>query len=393
MPISEIRSMVFKNKSKKRITTIQPRSSTKKPESDFVNSFIVKIETSDGLTGYGESMCTFAAEGAQINTGHVLSHIINDTIKPHIIGKESSQYKGIYKSIVRNLGFDISGGLFTHALSAVDIALWDLYGKTMGEPIYKLIGEKRKDSVKVYASKLTGLATPSDNEEFVTSLKNIMDSGIKGVKIGGGLGIRNDLESVKLTRQIGGDNFYIILDCYGAYNIKDSIDLAKKLEEYNIEWLEAPTDPNDKYGNIKINQSSGITIGLDPIINKWNYKEYLLSGGNIMGLYDVTRDGGISEFKDFTEIAGVFRSDLSTHSGWSVTSVGVLASAQVAAAFEEVGFMEFRMQFDDNPLGNSILRTPVRIQDGKMIIPDGPGLGIEIDDDKLNEILESSSFV
>ena len=393
MPITEIESMVFKNKSKKRITSIQPRSSTKKPENDFVNSFIVKIETSDGLIGYGESMCTFAAEGAQINTGRVLSQVINDIIKPHLIGKDSSQYKGFYKNIVRNLGFDISGGLFTHALSAVDIALWDLYGKTIGDPLYKLIGEKRKDRIKVYASKLTGLATLSDTKEFVTSLKNIIDSGIKGVKIGGGLGIENDLESVKLARQIGGNDFYIMLDCYGAYNIKDSVNLAKRLKEYNIEWLEAPTDPNDKHGNIKINHSSSITIGLEPIINKWNYKDYLLSGGNFMGLVDVTRDGGISEFKEFAKIAGVFRSDLSTHSGWSVTSVGVLASAQVAAAFDEVSFMEFRMQFDDSPLGNTILRTPIRIQDGKMIIPDGPGLGIEIDENKVSEILESSSFV
>ena len=106
-----------------------------------------------------------------------------------------------------------------------------------------------------------------------------------------------------------------------------------------------------------------------------------------MGLVDVTRDGGISEFKEFAKIAGVFGGELSTHSGWSVTSVGVLASAQIAAAFEEVGFMEFRIQFDDNPLGNSILRNPIKLEDGKMTIPDGPGLGIEIDDSKLDELL------
>ena len=185
-------------------------------ESEVVNSFILKIETSDGFVGYGESMCTFAADGSHINTGRILSNIIDEIIKPYLYGKDPAQHSSIYKDIVRNSGFDISGGLFTQALSAVDIALWDLYGRIAGEPIYKLIGEKRRDSIKLYASKLTGIATPSDKETFISSLGNIIDSGIKGVKIGGGLGIKNDIESVKLTRQTGGEDFNITLDCYGA---------------------------------------------------------------------------------------------------------------------------------------------------------------------------------
>jgi len=391
MSILEITPMVFKNKSNKIITSIQPKSSIKKPVSDVVNSFIVKIETSDGLVGYGESMCTFAAEGAQINTGTVLSHIIKDIIKPYIYGRNPYESQRIYKDIISNVGLDISGGLFTHALSAVDIALWDLYGKETGEPIYKLMGEKKRNSIRLYASKLTGVASLDDNEKYLSSLKNIIDFGFKGVKIGGGLGINNDIESVRLARETCGANFCIMLDCYGAYSVKDSIDLAKKLEPYNIEWLEAPTEPNDKNGNVKISQVSGLTIGLDPIINKWNYKDHLFSGGNTMGLVDVTRDGGISEFKEYNKIAEVLGGGISTHSGWSVTSVGVLASAQMAAAFEAVSFMEFRMQFEDNPLSNNILRTPIEIRDGNMVISSGPGLGTDIDEGKLNDMLDSES--
>ena len=387
MSISDITPMVFKQKANKIITSIQPTSSIKKPVSDVINSFIIKIETSNGLVGYGESMCTFAAEGAQINTGNILSDIIKEIIKPQVIGKEPYQYKSLYKDIIRKMGLDMEGGLFTQALSSVDIALWDLYGKEIGEPIYKLVSEKKRDSIKLYASKLTGLASSTDYEKFISSLNYLINSGFKGVKIGGGLGIKNDIESVKLAREVCGEDFYIMLDCYGAYSIKDSLYLAKRLVPYNIEWLETPTDPNDKQGNIKISQNSGLTIGLDPIINKWNYKAHLLSESNIMGPVDITRDGGISEFLEYEKIAEILGGSISTHSGWSATSVGVLASAQIAAMFERVNFMEFRIQFKDNPLGNNILRNPIKIKDGKMIIPDGPGLGIEIDDIRLDELL------
>lgn len=389
MQILKIKPMIFKNKAKKIITSIQPTSGINKPVSDVINSFIVEIETSNGLAGYGESMCTFAASGSQVNTGNILSHIIKGIIEPHIVGKEPSQYKSIYRNIVGSLGMDIRGGLFTHALSAVDTALWDLYGKEIGEPIYKLIGEKNRNNIMLYASKLTGLASPTDNEKFISSLNKLMNSGFKGVKIGGGLGIKNDIESIKLARETCGEDFYIILDCYGAYSVKDSIYLAKRLEQYNIEWLEAPTDPNDKQGNTEISQTSRLTVGLDPIVNKWNYKDHLLSGANIMGLVDVTRDGGISEFLEYEKIAEILGGGISTHSGWSVTSVGVLASMQMAVMFQRDSFMEFRMQFEDTPLGNNILRNPLKIENGKMIVPDGPGLGIDIDTDKLKGMLYS----
>lgn len=390
MPIKEITPVILKVKPKRQITSIQPRPGLEKPESSTINSFLVRIETSDGNVGYGESMCTFAAMGAQVHTGQLLARIIEELIEPFLHGKEPSECQNIYWKVTNTLGFDIGGGLITQALSAIDIALWDLYGKTVGEPICELLGGKKRSSGKIYASKITGMSNHGDKESYSRSLDEVLKAGIRGIKIGGGLGLKNDVESVRFTRERAGDDFSIMLDAYGAYSVNDSFKLAEMLKPYNIEWLEAPTDPYDNRGNISLGLDSGSKIALDPIINRWNYRDILLSGARSVGLVDVTRDGGISEFVEYAKVADVLGGELSTHSGWAVTSVGVAASAQIAAAFNGVGFMEYRLQYDDNPLGNNILKNPMKLENGKLIFPDGPGLGIDIDESRLNVLIDEN---
>lgn len=386
----EITPLFLRVKSKNPITSIQPRFDIKKPESEYINAFLVKITTSDGQIGFGEGICTFAAFGTRVNTGHILSRIIEELVSPVLIGREPEDCEEIYNEIVRTLGFEAVNGLLLHALSAVDIALWDLKGKNAGMPICKLIQESPKDVINTYVSKLTGISGKEDVEMYTSSLGRIIKDGYKGVKIGGGLGVENDIDSVRIAREIGGEKLDLMLDVFGGYNVNDAIKLSHSLKPFNTKWLEAPINPNDRKGILEVGSQGSTRIALDPIFSRWYYRDFLISGGSMIGLVDVTRDGGISEFKKFEEVASILGGDLTTHSGWAVSSIGVLASAQVAAAFERVGLMECRLQFEDNPLGNGILRRPIRIKNGVLNIPNGPGLGIDIDEDRLENLLRNS---
>jgi len=341
-----------------------------------IDTVLVKITTDNGLVGYGEAKAPVAPQ--------VTKQIVDLLLAEILLGADPRDTTVLWERMYT--GMRVRGhraGFYTEAISGVDIALWDLVGKSAGLPIYQLIGGAFRNPVRVYASGLPALDICAPDEAFhklTGEAEKIRLQGYTGLKMALGRGIRGDLKSVRAVREKLGSDFIIYADAAGAYDRAQALRLGQELEDLDVGFLELPIFPEDIDGYVELAKALRIPIAMDTLTSRYEARDFISRGGLDIVQPDVCRAGGITECKRIAELADVFGVAFAPHVSIG-SAIHISATGHLAASMPNTITSEYWI--GDNPLGNAIVKEPLTMKNGYLYTPTGPGLGIEIREEAL----------
>ena len=341
-------------------------------EFNTMYSNIVKVTTDEGYVGIGESLVRFAPDA---------THSIIQELKPVLIGKDPFDIESLWEkmfSIMRSRGH--SKGFMIEAISGVDIALWDLIGKVLKLPVYKLLGGCFRERIEVYASSLLFKNT----DVLVKEAIELVDEGFTSIKLKIGRNSETDIKNVKTIRDALGYNIKLMVDANGAYGFHTALKLGRKLERYEVYWFEEPLPPYDTHNYVKLSEKLDIPIAAgESEFTRYGFRDLLVSKAVNIIQPNVSRAGGLSECKKIATMASAFNIPYAPHTGAS-SSVCIVASLHLAACIQN--FLIFEYMYPPNPLKDELLLKPAfKLKDGYITVPTKPGLGIELNENTISK--------
>jgi L-alanine-DL-glutamate epimerase-like enolase superfamily enzyme len=262
------------------------------------------------------------------------------------------------------------------AISGVDIALWDILGKSVGQPIYKLLGACR-DRVRGYAS---GGWAPA--EKAGQEMEGYAARGFSAVKmrVSGreGFSVETCVKRVSAARQAIGPSVELMVDAHGCLNVTTATRLALALEEYDIAWFEEPVSPDNHPGMAEVRARTGIPIAAgENEITRYDVRDLITSGAADIIQPDVAQVGGITEFRRVAALASAFGLRCIPH----VWTSGILFAASLHLAGSVPNCHIFEVSQAPLPFIYEAFKEPFVIKDGYVEVPQGPGLGVDLVDD------------
>ena len=341
---------------------------------------LVRITSEDGTTGVGESMVRLAPEATAA---------IIDRISPVIIGEDPRDVAHLWEllyGVMLNRGH--TKGFFIEALSGIDTAIWDLLGRQAGLPCYKLLGGAHRTSLEAYASSLRF----REWSETQQRLDRLWERGFRAFKIKVGRDPSNpgaDLAFVERVREYLGDDARLMADANCGYDVRTALKVGAALEELNIEWFEEPLRPDDLEGYHHLAQRLTIPIAAgESEFTRFGMAPFLERRAWAIVQPNAGRAGGITECMRIATLASTTGAHYAPHTG-SSSAVAMAVALQLATAVPNFLIYEHMISdWDDqqpNPLRHELLEEPVEVfTEGRMRIPEGPGLGITLN----SEILE-----
>lgn len=339
--------------------------------SAYFETAFVKITTDDGVTGWGEALAPVAPE--------TVCTIIDQLITPVLRGGDPLAGDVLYHvmyDLMRERGH--YGGFMLDAISACDIALWDLRGKLLNQPIAALAGGPYVKSIPCYVS---GLPRPSDSER-VALAREFWARGFTAFKLAAGYGVTADARSIAALRDGLGDDARLLLDAHWVYTLDESIRLAHMLDSMDTDVLEAPINPEDIDAHVLLAQASNVPIAIgETERTRYEFKPWLVRRGADLLQPDVGRTG-ISELLKIASMAEAFNIPVAPHLSVGL-GVCIAASIHVAAAIPNLYMLEYQPPVFE--LANSLLVEPLRCLNGHYSLPTGPGLGVQIDEARLQQ--------
>jgi len=342
-------------------------------------SVIVKITLDNGLVGYGECMSRLSPNAT--------ADIVNDVLKPVIIDTDPFDSEVLWEEMyatMRQRGH--SKGYMIEAISGVDIALWDLKGKLVKKPIYKLLGGMFRNKVQVYASSIR-FKKPKD---VVEEVKNVMKEGFNQVKLKIGRGISQDIEAIQLIRKEIGNEVVLMVDANSGYSVNDSIKIGRMLEKYEVAWFEEPITPDNLPGYAKIADSLDIPIAAgESEFTRFGFRDLIDQGKIDIIQPNVGRAGGFTEVLKILSLASSHGIPYAPHTG---SSSGITMAAELHLAIASSNFLTYEYMRtawsheQTNPLKKYLLEKEIdKPTNGFIDAPSGFGLGIEINQEVIKK--------
>ena len=338
---------------------------------------LVRITAANGAFGWGEGYGPAPVVKAGI-----------EWLAPFAVDRDALAIGAIWQALyLRSLDYARSGVL-TAALSAIDIALWDLRGKLLGQPVHALLGGKRRDHVRVYA---TGMYfTPGANlaDRLAAEAAGYAAQGFGAVKMKVGHSLEQDVKSVRAVRAAIGAGVALMIDANHAYGLAEAHQLCAAVEDCEIGWFEEPLSPEDYAGYAELRSRTRIPIAAGEC-------EYLVHGfkrlfeGRCVDIAqpDPCAAGGLTELQRIVALARAHHVELTPHC-WG-TGIAFAVGLHLAATLDPVpGRLiapEPLLEMDrtENPLRDRLTRPFFKMHDGAVTVPDAPGLGVEVDLDLL----------
>lgn len=353
--------------------------------SDTIDCCIVRIETHSGAVGWGEAKAPVGADAT--------ARIIADLLAPIVLDADPLEIRVLWERMfgaMRVRGH--SNGFWLEAISGIDIALWDLAGNLLGQPIYKLLGGAFREKLRVYASGLPALYDGTDDsalDQLAERAKAITAQGFRGLKMALGKGIEPDRRAVEAVRAAIPAGVDLFVDAAGVYEPQQAIRLGRYLEELDVAWFEMPIPTDNLPGYIQVATALDVPVALDALANRGQARDYVAGGGLDVIQPDVCRAGGITESLKMAEVADLYGAACAPHVSIG-SAIQFAATAQLALAIPNLLIAEHWI--GDNPLGDAILREPMpQPEDGYVAVASGPGLGILIDEAAVRDLAGSSA--
>ena len=339
-----------------------------------VTALFVRIRTDEGLTGWGEGFARFIPG--------IYAEIVEKRLKPILIGADPFAVEALWQKMYRSL-FGRSGGMLIEAIAAVDIALWDIIGKALGQPLYKVFGHAGFDSLPAYAAAI-GWADDASAER---QLRQSLDWGFRQVKVRLGRPLDAAIRRSKLIRDLAGPDIRLMADANWTYDVDDALRLADALAGLGYDWLEEPIVPEDLDGYKILAQKARIRLAAgESDFTSTGIAPLLASRAIGIAQPDVTRAGGITETRKIAALARAFHIAYGPHVGFS-GAICAAASLHLAAAAPH--FDSYECMIFASPLRDEVAAKPVASREslvnGNLPLPEGPGLGVEIDEKALRK--------
>jgi L-rhamnonate dehydratase len=342
---------------------------------------MVEVETDNGLVGIGEACAQSENDEAALATALILER----GIKPMVLGMDPVNPRVIWEKLYFETEWFGRMGTVMHAISALDIALWDLMGKHLGTSVSRLIGGRFRGSVKTYASIIFDM---EDFASMAEEAKTWTRQGYRAVKFGWGqtrenafgLNPERDEAAVKYLRDSLGPEVDIMVDVgrYVNWTPVQALHMAQRLSKYNIFWLEEPLPQDDIEGYIWLTERSPVKIATgEGEYNRFGYKRLITTHAADIIQPDLGRAGGLTEGMRIADMVQTWNLSLVPH-GFS-SAINVAANLQWVASIPRATLLEFRRT--KSPLLVDLVKHPFVAENGNLKIPDEPGLGIEIRED------------
>lgn len=349
---------------------------------DDVVHTLVAVHTDEGPTGYGS-----------VSTNDELARAAVKVLRPHWEGENALEPERVSEKLHRATFWLGRGGTLTHAISGIDIALWDILGKVTAQPVGRLLGGRYRDRVRPYASLLA--EEPSAMGETIAELAR---SGFRAFKIGwGALGRVNtatDEAIVAAARQAAGSESMLMVDAGGSdaewpHGYKWALRTAEMLSDYDVNWFEEPLRPDDIEDFIALRRQVEVPIaGCEVLTRRQSFLPWLQRGAIDVVQPDSTKVGGLSEARRIGWLADAYGVRLVPH-GWN-TAVGLAADLQLASALPGTDLVEY---ITGSAYIDELLSEPFALDaEGMLEVPAGPGLGVELDLEALSRYTDVSAL-
>lgn len=348
---------------------------------------LVKITTDDGVVGWGESITQFPEANPAVAS-------LITSLSDSVIGQDPINTEKIWRDLKnRTWWYGYRGGIASFAISAIDIALWDIKGKVLGRSVLDLLGGPVHDRLPAIASSHAHHESIPRMAEEATEW---LSTGLQGMKVGFGkrgdarLGYEHDrdIEYMRSMREAIGSDKQIMIDC--GINVKWDVATAVKrvqgFDEYDLAWIEEPLGAWDPEGYASLRAKTRTLMAYGE--REWNldgFESVLATGScDVLGV-DPGRAEGITGFKKVTDRCEYYRRQANAHA-WSSA---IVSAASVAVSFSTPSCKLFEFKPLRNPMQHELVADPIAHVDGWLYPPtDKPGLGIEIDESVINRYRE-----
>lgn len=340
------------------------------------NWMFVKVYTDEGIDGVGEATLEYKEKAL---TGAV------EHIKEYLVGKDPRQIEKHFHDIYRD-AYWRGGAVLMSALSAVEMALWDILGKSLGVPVYQLLGGKVNDKCRIYVNGwFSGAKTP---EEFAEKAKIAVKRGVTAMKwdpFGKSyLEISNKdldtaLRNIAAVREAVGDKVDLLIEGHGRFNVPTSIKIAKLIEEFNPMFFEEPTPPDNLEALKAVRDKSPVAISAgERLYTMKDFKDLFEMRAADYIQPDVSHAGGIMELKKIAAVAETYYIPFAPHNPSG--PVANAATLQLAACCPNFSILE--IMYSDVTWRADVTDEKLEYADGYITIPDKPGLGLEINEEE-----------
>jgi len=339
---------------------------------------LVEVHTDEGISGIGSCF----------TSGKLIEGAV-ELLWPLLDGASAVEPERVSENLRQSSFWQGRGGSVEHAISGIDIALWDIMGKACGQPVSRLLGGNYRSRIRPYGSMLF-----DEPDALRKSLEDTVGRGFKSIKLGwrpfGRRDRKFDELLVRTARETVGDSIELMVDAGGSeqfwpHGLNWARETAKMLADFDIVWFEEALPPDDIAGHIELTKQSPVPIaGGEVLTRRQSFQPWLENRAVDIIQPDVTKNGGLSECRKIAWMAFDHNVQMVSH-GWN-TAVGLAADLQLAAAMPVARYVEYLTPcayIEDLPV------EPFKIDDeGYLEIPDRPGLGIDLDREKLKRFLK-----
>ena len=297
--------------------------------------------------------------------------LIERYLKPLLVGLEPDRIEGLWQKMWWAIHYAGRGGSASFAISAVDMALWDLAAKKVGKPLWRLLGGF-DPRVPCYAG---GIDLQFPLDKLLRQADDFQAHGFRAIKMKVGRDkLSEDVERVKKMREHLGADFPLMADANMRWTVDQAIRAARSFQEFGLVWLEEPTIPDDIAGHARIVKEGGHPVATGENLHSlYDFKNFIAAGAVTFPEPDVTNCGGVTVFMKVAHLAEAYNLPVTSHGAHDVT-VQCLAAAPNRSYLEAHGFGLDRY-----------IKYPLRIEDGFALAPERPGHGVEFDFNVLEE--------
>ena len=353
---------------------------------DESHAIIVRVETDDGLVGHGE---VHPGYGYTRGACRSLKAIVEQELGPEIVGENPTQPEYIWEKLYNGprLGIALAygqsaprmgrRGVTVCAMGGIDMALWDIFARSLGVPIYKLLGGGYRSRLPTYASGGHAAADGAGEEALAYIAR-----GFRAVKMRVGAMdapriVRDGIARIRAVRDAIGPNADLMLDAHGSLNESQAIRLAQAAEEFDIAWFEEPVSSDNWNGMRRVRDSTAIPISTgENDFTHFDFRDIIAHEAADILQPDLAVVGGFTAARRIGVLAHAANLQVAPHI-WG-SALLFYASLQLAAALPNCPVIEFRQ--GANPLFDDLISPPPAIDsEGYVTIPSGPGLGVDID--------------
>jgi L-alanine-DL-glutamate epimerase-like enolase superfamily enzyme len=340
----------------------------------------VRVYTDEGLVGIGECFRRLP---------QVVKTLVDSTLRPVLIGKDPVDTETRWREMVSAGSASDMGGAVYCAIAGLDIALWDLKGKALGVPIYKLLGGKARDKVRMYASSMRRDMTPVEEAERAASF---VDAGYSAYKLHSAVPGAIDhpadqtIATVTEVRAAVGDDIEILVDVNGAFSTHHALEIGRALEDLGVFHFEEPRPHHDLQGLAAIADTLDIPIASGEMIyTHWEYRDLMTQGKVDIIQPDIVKVPGFTEFQRIAALASAFGKPMTVHN--TQPTISTVAHLHVCAAYANIPYaQEYNIEPTSIRDEWPILKEPLKVDYGFLAVPEGPGLGVELDGDVVRRL-------